>query len=252
MANPTTNYGFVLPTPTDLVTDLPADFDVALQGVDTRLKALQPGTTLGDIAYSSATANTNTRLGIGSTGNVLTVAGGVPSWAAPAASGAFTLIQTNTLAGVTSSSFNSVFTSTYRNYRILFNINGTTLTPDMTLRLRASGTDNSASNYRWSGQYNTSGVATITTEYSNGTQTSFDVGYARATGGNYCVLDVFAPQETAYTTFMGQYVINQPSNTVTQFAFRGGGLSVDTAYDGFTILGTQNMTGTISVYGYGK
>ncbi len=87
MANPTTNYGFVLPTPTDLVTDLPADFDVALQGVDTRLKALQPGTTLGDLAYSSATANTNTRLGIGSTGNVLTVSGGVPVWAAPTAAG---------------------------------------------------------------------------------------------------------------------------------------------------------------------
>jgi hypothetical protein len=87
MANPTTNYGFVLPTSTDLVTDLPADFDVALQGVDTRLKALQPGTTLGDIAYSSATANTNTRLGIGSTGQVLTVAGGVPSWASPADGG---------------------------------------------------------------------------------------------------------------------------------------------------------------------
>ena len=84
MANPTTNYGFVLPTATDLVTDLPADFDVALQGVDTRLKALQPGTTLGDIAYSSATANTNTRLGVGSAGQVLTVASGVPSWATPA------------------------------------------------------------------------------------------------------------------------------------------------------------------------
>jgi hypothetical protein len=80
MANPTTNYGFVLPTSTDLVTDLPADFDVALQGVDTRLKALQPGTTLGDIAYSSATANTNTRLPIGSNGQVLSIAAGVPAW----------------------------------------------------------------------------------------------------------------------------------------------------------------------------
>jgi hypothetical protein len=82
MANPTTNYGFVLPTSTDLVTDLPADFDIALQGVDTRLKALQPGTTLGDIAYSSATANTNTRLPIGSNGQVLGVVAGVPSWVA--------------------------------------------------------------------------------------------------------------------------------------------------------------------------
>jgi hypothetical protein len=99
MANPTTNYGFVLPTSSDLVTDLPADFDVALQGVDTRLKALQPGTTLGDLAYSSATANTNTRLGIGSTGNVLTVAGGVPTWAAPAAGGGMTLLSTTALTG---------------------------------------------------------------------------------------------------------------------------------------------------------
>jgi hypothetical protein len=81
VTNPTSNYSFVLPTSTDLVTDLPADFEVALQGVDTRLKALQPGTTLGDLAYSSATANTNTRLPIGSTGQVLTVAGGVPTWA---------------------------------------------------------------------------------------------------------------------------------------------------------------------------
>jgi hypothetical protein len=80
MANPTTNYGFVLPTPSDLVTDLPADFDIALQGVDTRLKALQPGTTLGDLVYSSATANTNTRLPIGTTGQVLAVSGGVPAW----------------------------------------------------------------------------------------------------------------------------------------------------------------------------
>jgi hypothetical protein len=80
MANPTTNYGFVLPTSSDLVTDLPADFDVALQGVDTRLKALQPGTTLGDLAYSSATANTNTRLPIGTNGQVLAVVAGVPAW----------------------------------------------------------------------------------------------------------------------------------------------------------------------------
>ena len=99
LANPTTNYGFVLPTSTDLVTDLPADFDVALQGVDTRLKALQPGTTLGDLAYSSATANTNTRLGIGSTGQVLTVAGGVPAWATAGGGVYSNVLATGTLSG---------------------------------------------------------------------------------------------------------------------------------------------------------
>ena len=42
-------------------------------------------TTTGDIYYASA-ANTPARLAIGSTSNVLTVAGGIPSWAAPAGS----------------------------------------------------------------------------------------------------------------------------------------------------------------------
>jgi hypothetical protein len=99
MANPTTNYGWPMPTSTDLVTDLPADFDAFGQPVDTTLKALNPETTLGDIAYRSATANTNTRLGIGSTGNILTVAGGVPTWAAPASSGGMTVLASGTLSG---------------------------------------------------------------------------------------------------------------------------------------------------------
>jgi hypothetical protein len=88
MANPTTNYGFVMPTPTDLVTDLPADFEVFGQDVDTQMltnanAATQKATltTTGDIYYASS-ASTPARLGIGSTGNVLTVTGGVPVWAA--------------------------------------------------------------------------------------------------------------------------------------------------------------------------
>jgi hypothetical protein len=80
MANPTTNYGWPMPTSTDLVTDLPADFAAFGQPVDTSLKALNPETTLGDISYRSATANTNTRLPIGTTGQVLAVSGGVPAW----------------------------------------------------------------------------------------------------------------------------------------------------------------------------
>lgn len=118
MANPTTNYGFVLPTSADLVTDLPADFDVALQGVDTRLKALQPGTTLGDLAYSSATANTNTRLPIGTAGQVLAVSGaGVPAW--------------TTTADVTPlTTKGDLFTFTTVDARIGVGANGTVLTAD--------------------------------------------------------------------------------------------------------------------------
>jgi hypothetical protein len=120
VANPTTNYGFVLPSPTDLVTDLPADFDVALQGVDTRLKALQPGTTLGDLAYSSATANTNTRLPIGTSGQVLAVSsGGLPEW--------------TTTADVTPlTTKGDLFTFTTVDARIGVGADGTILTADST------------------------------------------------------------------------------------------------------------------------
>jgi hypothetical protein len=45
MANPTTNFGWQMPTSTDLVTDLPADFEVFGQAVDTALVDLKGGTT---------------------------------------------------------------------------------------------------------------------------------------------------------------------------------------------------------------
>ena len=45
-----------------------------------------PMTTTGDTIYSSS-GSTPARLGIGTTGQVLTVAGGVPSWATPAGGG---------------------------------------------------------------------------------------------------------------------------------------------------------------------
>ena len=56
MANPTTNFGWVMPTSTDLVTDLPADFNVFGQAVDTSLQYLLGGTT-GQVL--SKTSNTN-------------------------------------------------------------------------------------------------------------------------------------------------------------------------------------------------
>jgi hypothetical protein len=80
MAN-TTNYNWETPDDTDLVKDGAAAIRTLGNSVDTTTKALNPETTLGDIAYRSATSNTNTRLAIGSAGQVLTVAAGVPSWA---------------------------------------------------------------------------------------------------------------------------------------------------------------------------
>ena len=55
MSNPTSNYGWQMPTATDLVTDLPADFEVFGQAVDTAMADLLGGTTGQILAKNSAT-----------------------------------------------------------------------------------------------------------------------------------------------------------------------------------------------------
>ena len=83
----TTNYGWTTPDDTALVKDGASAIRSLGTSVDTTTKNLNPETTLGDIAYRSSTANVKTRLGIGTTGQVLTVSG--------------TTITTNTAVQVT-------------------------------------------------------------------------------------------------------------------------------------------------------
>ena len=55
MSNPTSNYGWQMPTATDLVTDLPADFAVFGQAVDTSMADLLGGTSGQILAKNSNT-----------------------------------------------------------------------------------------------------------------------------------------------------------------------------------------------------
>jgi hypothetical protein len=111
MAN-TTNFNWETPDDTDLVKDGAAAIRTLAGAIDTSLVDLKGGTTnqvlaknsntdmdfkwvadaagmtnpmttTGDTIYSSS-GSTPARLGIGSTGQVLTVAAGIPSWATPA------------------------------------------------------------------------------------------------------------------------------------------------------------------------
>lgn len=188
MANPTTNFGWQMPQNTDLVKDLPADFEVFGQAVDTSLMDLKGGTTgqvlskasntdmdftwvaqddsnaiqnallttTGDTIYASA-ASTPARLGIGTSGQVLTVSGGVPTWATPSGS-AYTLLSTTTLSG--SSTTVSSINQTYKHLLVVVN-NSTTATAT---RLQVQ--PNGSTTLNWTAGWEA--WSSSTTNYSNG------------------------------------------------------------------------------------
>jgi hypothetical protein len=114
MANPTTYFGWVMPTSSSLVTNLPADFNTFGQGVDTSLQDLLGGTTGQVLSKTSATnmdftwvtptdqtplttkgdlftfTTVDARLGIGANNTVLTADSAEATgmkWAAPAGGG---------------------------------------------------------------------------------------------------------------------------------------------------------------------
>jgi hypothetical protein len=97
----TTNYGWTTPDDTALVKDGAAAIRTLGSSVDTTTKNLNPETTLGDIAYRSSTANVKTRLGIGSSGQFLSVSGGVPAWVAAPAGKIIQVVSATTTTPVT-------------------------------------------------------------------------------------------------------------------------------------------------------
>jgi hypothetical protein len=137
----TTNYGWTTPDDTALVKDGASAIRTLGTSIDTTTKNLNPSTTLGDIEYRSATANTNTRLGIGSTGNVLTVSGGVPVWAAPAGGGkVLQVVQGSTSTEVSSSS------TTYVDTNLTATITPTSATSKILVLVTQNGLQRSVGN----------------------------------------------------------------------------------------------------------
>ena len=251
MANPTTNYGWPMPTSTDLVTDLPADFALFGQPVDTSLKALNPETTLGDIAYRSATANTNTRLAIGSTSQVLSVVAGVPAWTTPSA-GAMSVVKARTTftnVADTGTTFDGVFTSTYRHYLIAFdNIYGATGTDDFLFQFRYAGPTTQATGYYAVNIQATTGSATVTNT-AGGTgptiQLSDNIGTSANPGYGFAYV-IDAGTASAKSTILGQY---HEMVTSGGGSFSGGNENSRT-YTGFILkTSASNISGNVTVYG---
>jgi hypothetical protein len=289
MAN-TTNYNWETPDDTDLVKDGAAAIRTLGNSVDTTTKALNPETTLGDIAYRSATSNTNTRLAIGSAGQVLTVAAGVPSWATPTDQ---TPLTTK----------GDVFTFSTVDARLGVGANGTVLTADsaettglkwaaassgaLTLITTQSFTTSAALNindifsttydhyrliFTMSNSASTAITARLRVSGADNTNSSYNTQRLTVSGSNVTAAVATSATSfeitdyTASETFIVDAMIYNPfasknTNAIFQstvevppsYWVRSGLFDATTSFTGLSILPISGtITGTVSVWGYSK
>lgn len=152
-------------------------------------------------------------------------------------------VATESFNAVSSVSLNGCFTSTYENYFFLGSILSSVTNPLINLRLRASGSDNTTSNYQRQEMY---AVSTTVAGTRSNNQNTFNFGFVHSNGGIYS-MTLFRPQLAQKTGIMAQTDENLNNGNVY---FANGGFSLTTQFDGFTIYpASGTITGTIRVYG---
>lgn len=152
------------------------------------------------------------------------------------------LLNTTSFSAVASQSINTVFSTTYNYYKITFDCTLSATDIALNFRLRASGTDQSASYYGARNVVNTAGAGGFS---STSNLTTFYLTQAD-TNKSFGTMELSAVSEPRWT-----YMAYQ-GNT-SGYIGGAGGLEATYTADGFTIYpASGTMTGTVQVFGYNK
>jgi hypothetical protein len=154
-------------------------------------------------------------------------------------------------SGASNVALNGCFSSSYKNYKIVVNLNTTTVDTDIFLRLRNSTTDKST-NYTYGiyGRQISTGVAVGV----SGTTTGIFLGSSDpiTTNNNGYAVDLLNPFVTDRT--IGLVQAHYLNSDTTFYAINGATVQTE-AYsaDGINLVSTAgSIPGEISVYGYKK
>jgi hypothetical protein len=164
------------------------------------------------------------------------------AYAAPAAGGGLVHINTTTFSAVASQSVNDVFSATYKNYKIFFNLIASG-NADIRMLLRSSGTD-AITNYNR--QLINANVSTVSTAQATSQTNGFFIGFANASHNSGAEIIIMNAFESISTQINSQYLRSDGP----QFAANTGLHTTAASYDGFTISpASGTITGEISIYG---
>jgi hypothetical protein len=278
MSNPTSNFLWQMPTATDLVTDLPADFEVFGQAVDTALADLKGGTTGQVLAKNtnadmdfvwvaqddsnaiqnsivdakgdliSATANdTPARLAVGTNGQVLTADSAETTgmkWATPAAPGGMTLLSTTSLSGATTT-ISSISQSYKSLYMVIYGV--TNATANGVFRIAPNG-NTTGSSYVSTDSVGASFVSSVNrvTYLFLGT-----TAYTRTSSNNVAAVRIDNyTSATNYKPINAYGFADETGGSVMSFNI-GGAFVSNTAITSldFSNAGGNLSTGTVLLYG---
>jgi hypothetical protein len=240
----TTNYGWTTPDDTALVKDGASAIRTLGSSVDTSVKALNPGTTAGDLDYYTA-ATTKARIAKGTAGQVFTMNSGAtaPEWQTLNAGG-MTLISTTTASGatVTLSSIPQTYNSLFLVITGLTNGTG-----GQSLYINPNASATLAYGISHNNEANTVFARRITDEPIYNTTNYLNTGGVNV----HCLrIDNYTSSSAYKAFFLNGYVTNASSAAVSFFT--GGGIKTNTAITSIALTGSNSYSftaGTILLYG---
>jgi hypothetical protein len=238
----TTNYGWTTPDDTALVKDGAAAIRTLGSSVDTSVKSLNPGTTAGDLAYyTSSTAKA--RIPIGTTGQFLTVSGGVPAWgAAPSSALTISQIATGTFASGTNLTLSSL--SSYDTLTMVMNNVSVSSAGSLYFRIN----NNSGSNYV-EGGWSINSATTSRYDYMSGDTGILAGANAASNQYNSITLRLENCKSTGFTNYFMSSIVDNG----TRFVYNIQGVyKVAEAVSSLVFLptaGSFNATANYTLYG---
>lgn len=243
------------PAPSTVSSEELGYVDGVTSAIQTQLDAKIAKTltsTTGDIIYASG-ANTPARLGIGSTGNVLTVASGVPSWAAPAAGGGYALLN----AGGTSLSGTTTTISSLSGYNKLMVLITTASSDSASSSMGIRFNADSGSNYFYMQGYATS-LSTyaggIVDNTANTTGTSIPIGQMSDSIASVISGHLYVDGANSSGIKVCQYATGatpRPGGFTNRFIAGGGNYSGSSVISSISFISSAGSwdSGTVYVYG---
>jgi hypothetical protein len=226
MATTTPNYGWAVPTSTDLVKDGATAIETLGDAIDASLVDLRGGTT-GQVLKKASATQMDFEWG---------------------SAGGLTLISTTSFSAVASQAIPTVFSATYDYYKIILNLVGSSA-GNMYLRMRNGVTDETANSYY--SQLVSGSNTTISGARSQ--LTYFQIGQLNNSayaGFEITMYNPFAARNTVMTSQNTE--ISGGASGVRFYNFTNA-LATTTSYDSLLLYpDSLNITGTCSVYGLAK